>query len=144
MAESKGIGHVGYKPKLKGKLKPIRDNVLITDMNFEGRVSKGGIIILSDDGKTEGVRHRWGRVWAVGPEQKDVKVGEWILLEHGRWTRGITLDDPDTGEEITVRRADVKAILMVSDEKPGEEWETIGQHSKTQGQVFTPDMFGAR
>ena len=143
MAESKGIGHEGYKPKLKGKLKPIRDNVLITDMNFDGRVSKGGILILSDDGKTEGVRHRWGRVWAIGPEQKDVKVGDWILLEHGRWTRGITVEDDD-GTDIVVRRADIKAILMVSNEKPGEEWETVGQHTKTQGQTFTPDMFGAR
>jgi len=141
MADSKGIGHTGYKSKVEGRLIPLRDNVLITDMNFEGRVSKGGIVILSDDGKTEGVRHRWGRVWAIGPEQKDVKVGEWILLEHGRWTRGITVDDPDTGEEITVRRADIKAILMVTDEKPGEEWETVGQHTKNQGQVFTPDMF---
>jgi len=141
MAESKGIGHVGYKPKVEGKLIPLKDNVLITDMNFDSRISKGGIYIPSDDGKSEGVRHRWGRVWAIGPEQKDVEVGEWILLEHGRWTRGITVDDPDTGEEITIRRADIKAILMVADEKPGEEWETIGQHTKTQGQVFSPDMF---
>jgi co-chaperonin GroES (HSP10) len=141
MAASKGIGHEGFKSKVKGRLKPIRDNVLITDMNFDGRVSKGGIVILSDDGKTEGVRHRWGRVWAIGPDQKDVKVGEWILLEHGRWTRGITVDDPETGEEIIVRRADIKAILMVASEKPGEEWETVGQHTKAQGQVFTPDMF---
>jgi co-chaperonin GroES (HSP10) len=141
MAASKGIGHEGYKAKVKGRLIPLKDNVLITDMNFDGRVSKGGIVILSDDGKTEGVRHRWGRVWAIGPDQKDVKVGEWILLEHGRWTRGITVDDPDTGEEITIRRADIKAILMVADEKPGEEWETVGTHTKNQGQVFTPDMF---
>jgi co-chaperonin GroES (HSP10) len=137
---SKGIGQSGYQKKVKGKLKPIRDNVLITDMNFDGRVSKGGIVILSDDGKTEGVRHRWGRVWAIGPEQKDVKVGEWILLEHGRWTRGVTVED-DNGEDIVVRRADVKAILMVSDEKPGEEWETQSMHTKAQGQIFTPDMF---
>jgi co-chaperonin GroES (HSP10) len=140
MAISKGIGHSGYQKKIDGKLKPIRDNVLITDMNFDGRVSKGGIVILSDDGKTEGVRHRWGRVWAIGPDQHDVKVGDWILLEHGRWTRGITVED-ENGEDITVRRADIKAILMVSDEKPGDEWETRGMHTKAQGQVFSPDMF---
>ena len=67
--------------KITGKLIPIRDNVLITDMNFDARVSKGGIVLPSDDGKSEGVRHRWGRVWAVGPEQKDIKVGEWVLVD---------------------------------------------------------------
>jgi co-chaperonin GroES (HSP10) len=140
MAESKGVGHEGYKSKVIGKIIPIRDHILVTEMDFGERVSKGGIYIPSDDGKTEGVRHRWGRVWAIGPEQKDVKVGEWILLEHGRWTRGITVVD-ENGEDITVRRADNKAILLITDEKPGEDMETWGQHTKAQGQVFTPDMF---
>ena len=78
--------------KVVGKIIPIRDNVLVTDMNFDNRVSAGGIILPSDDGKSEGIRHRWARVWAIGPEQKDVKVGEWIRLEHGRWTRGVTVE----------------------------------------------------
>ena len=87
----KGIGHSGYKPKVTGKLKPIRDNVLVTDMDFGEQVTASGIYIPSDDGKSEGVKSRWGRVWAIGPEQQDVKVGEWILIEHGRWTSGITV-----------------------------------------------------
>ena len=123
MAESKGIGHEGFKSKVKGRLKPIRDNVLITDMNFEGRVSKGGIVILSDDGKTEGVRHRWGRVWAIGPEQKDVKVGEWILLEHGRWTRGLEIED-ESGE-FTLRKIDPECIMMISDEEECPKLEGV-------------------
>jgi len=140
MAASKGIGHEGYKAKLKGTLIPIRNNVLVTDMDF-GERTMGRFILPSDDGKSEGVRHRWCRVWAVGPEQKDVKVGEWILLEHGRWTRGITLDDAD-GTEITVRRADTNAILMVSDSKPDEKMlNTFGSHSKTQHQEWDPAMF---
>jgi co-chaperonin GroES (HSP10) len=125
--------------KVTGKLNPIRDNILITDMEF-GERKIGMFVLPSDDGKTEGVRHRWGRVWAVGPEQEDVKVGEWILLEHGRWTRGVTVVEED-GTEITVRRADNKAILMVSDVKPDESMDTWGAHTRSQGQVFTPDMF---
>ena len=124
--------------KVTGKLIPIRDNVLVTDMNFDARVSKGGIVLPSDDGKSEGVRHRWGRVWAVGPEQKDVKVGEWILLEHGRWTRGVTVVEED-GTEIVIRRADIKAILMVSGEKPPED--TFGAHSQVTHQTFDPSTF---
>ena len=119
--------------KVTGKLIPIRDNVLVTDMNFDSRISAGGIILPSDDGKSEGVRHRWGRVWAIGPEQQDVKIGEWILLEHGRWTRGVTVVQDD-GTEIIIRRADTKGILMISDDDPGDN--TFGVHSKVTHQEF--------
>jgi co-chaperonin GroES (HSP10) len=107
-------------------------------MNFDARVSKGGIVLPSDDGKSEGVRHRWGRVWAIGPEQKDVKVGEWILLEHARWTRGVTVVEED-GTEITIRRADIKAILAVSDDMPSED--TFGVHGQVSHATFDPTTF---
>ena len=95
-------------------------------------------VLPSDDGKSEGVRHRWGRVWAIGPAQKDVEVGEWILLEHGRWTRGVTVVD-EKGDEIVIRRADINAILMVTDEDPGDN--TFGVHSKVEHQTFDPGTF---
>jgi co-chaperonin GroES (HSP10) len=107
-------------------------------MEFGEEKTKGGIIIQSLDGKSEGIKHRWGRVWAVGPEQKDVKVGEWILLEHGRWTRGVTVVESD-GTEIIIRRADLKAILAVADEKPEEV--IFGGHSKVTHQTFDPASF---
>lgn len=124
--------------KVKGKIVPVRDNILISDMDFGEQQSKGGIVILSDDGKSEGVKPRWGKVWAIGPEQKDVKVGEWILLEHGRWSRGITFENED-GTETVIRRADTKAILMVNDEKPDDL--IYGQHSKVSHQTFDPSTF---
>jgi co-chaperonin GroES (HSP10) len=124
--------------KVTGKIIPIRDNVLVTDMNFDQRVSKGGIVLPSDDGKSEGVRHRWCRVWAIGPEQQDVKVGEWILVEHGRWTRGVTVELED-GTDIIMRRIDLKGILMVTDEDPGDN--TFGVHSKVEHQSFDPGTF---
>jgi len=115
------------KKVLLSKLKPIRNNIVIINMNFEARVTAGGIVLPSDDGKSEGVRHRWGEVYAVGPEQEDVKSGDWILLEHGRWSRGFIVMD-DSGNDITIRRADPNGILMVSDEKPADD--TFGNHSK--------------
>jgi co-chaperonin GroES (HSP10) len=123
---------------VQGKIIPIRDNVLVTDMNFDIRISKGGIVLPSDDGKSEGVRHRWGRVWAIGPEQQDVKVGEWILLEHGRWTRGVKVE-LENGDEIIIRRADINAILMVTDEDPGDN--TFGSHSKVEHQTIDASTF---
>lgn len=123
---------------VKGKITPIRDHVLITDMEFGEQKTKGGLVLLSDDGKSEGVKARWGRVWAVGPEQKDVSVGEWILLEHGRWSRGITIEHED-GTQTIIRRADTKAILMVEDEKPDEI--IYGAHSQVSHQTFDPSTF---
>lgn len=99
-------------------IKALRDHVIVRDMDFSGRKLASGILLPSDDGKTDGIRPRWAQVYAVGPEQKDVKVGQWIMVEHGRWTRGLKIEVGDEHEEIVVRRADTKAIIFVSDEAP--------------------------
>jgi len=113
---------LGAGPKLKtratGKLRPIHDGVLAYDMNFGERTTKGGIIIASDDGREAGIRPRWCKIYAIGHENKDpYAVGNWIYVEHGRWSRGIILDDPDMGE-IEVRLIDVNAILAWQEEEP--------------------------
>lgn len=97
-------------------IRAINDHVIVTDMNFGGRTLGSGIVLLGDDGKTDGIRPRWARVFRVGPNQQDVKVGQWILVEHGRWTRGIKIEL--NGEEITVRRVDTASIIGVQDEEP--------------------------
>ena len=98
---------------------PIKDTVIISDMHFGDMRTTFGIIIKTDDGKTMGVKPRWGRVFAVGPTQNDVTVGDWVLIEHGRWTRGFELEKED-GSIITLRKVDTDAIIMISDEKPGD------------------------
>ena len=103
---------------VKGKILPIRDNILVTDMEFGEEKTSSGIIIQNLDGKSEGIKARWGRVWAIGPNQKDVQVGEWICVAHGRWTRGIKVED--SGKEIIIRRIDNNDILIVTDEKPDD------------------------
>lgn len=101
---------------VKGKVRPIRDHVLISDLQEEGIQLKSGIYIPSQDGKTAGIKPRWGKVYAVGPDQKDVSVGEWIYVSHGRWTRGIKIEED--GQELVLRRVDSEDILIKSDEKP--------------------------
>ncbi len=102
---------------IKGKISPIRNRILVCNMEFGEEKTKSGIIIQNLDGKLEGIKARWGKIWAVGPEVEDVKVGDWVLVSHGRLTRGIKIEDHD-GSEITIRRIDNKEILLVSDEKP--------------------------
>ena len=100
----------------RNQLKPLRDAVIVSEMNFDERISTGGIVLVKDNGKSSGIRPRWGRVYAVGPEQHTVKVGTWICVEHGRWTRGIDIED-ENGKQ-TLRRVDPKDIMMESDELP--------------------------
>lgn len=105
--------------KVRGKIKPIRDHVLVSDMDFGEQKTASGIVITSDNGKSSGVKPRWGRVWAIGPEQQDIKVGEWICVEHGRWTRTIELEQDD-GSTLELRRVETSAILMSADHRPGD------------------------
>ena len=101
------------------KLVPLHDTIIVSDMEFNERITRGGLVLLNDDMKSSGIRPRWGKVYAVGPEQKDVTVGQYILISHGRWTRGITIDTPE-GEKV-IRKVDNNDILLVSDEPVNDE-----------------------
>lgn len=113
-----------FAPHRIEKLKALRDNILVCDMEFTGRQLSSGIILMSDNGKSEGIRPRWGRVYEIGPEQQDVTVGQWICVAHGRWTRGLEIEDNE-GQK-TIRKIDPKDILLVSDEHPGSD-DTISE-----------------
>jgi co-chaperonin GroES (HSP10) len=106
--------------KVTGNILPLKDKVFISDMEFGEQKTSSGLYIPSANGKASGISPRWGKVWAVGPEQKDVQLGEWILVEHGRWTRTIDVEQDD-GSVLEVRMIDGDAIMMSSNEKPAED-----------------------
>lgn len=108
---------LAFSPHEIESLETYGDSVLVSDMNFSGRKLSSGLILLDDNGTTSGIRPRWGRVYAIGPEQKDVEVGQYVMVAHGRWTRGIDIIDPQSGEELTIRKVDPNDILLVSDEE---------------------------
>ena len=108
-----------YAPRRVSQLRALHDSVIVSDMAFDQRQLSSGIILPNDNGKSSGIRPRWGCVYAVGPEHRDVVPGQWILVAHGRWTRGIEIED-DEGVKM-IRRVDPKDILMVSDEAPGPD-----------------------
>jgi len=95
-------------------IKPIHDTIIVTDMDFDERITHAGVIIPYDDMKSSGIRPRWARVYAIGPTQKHVKVGDYVLVSHGRWTRGIKIED-EAGEKI-IRKVDPNDVLAISDE----------------------------
>jgi co-chaperonin GroES (HSP10) len=98
----------------RNQIRPLNDSVIVSDMVFDQRISRGGIVLLNDNGSTAGIRPRWAQVYATGPDQQDVAVGQWVCVAHGRWTRGIDVED-ETGKR-TLRRVDPKDIMLISDE----------------------------
>jgi len=101
------------------QIKALRADVIVSDMLFDERITSGGIVLLNDNGKSLGIRPRWGQVYVTGPEQKDVRAGQWICVAHGRWTRGLEIED-EQGQR-TIRKIDANDILLVSDEKPQDD-----------------------
>mgnify|MGYP000002066196 CR=1 FL=1 len=129
---------INLKP-IKGTPRAVSDRVLVTDMHFGEQVTKGGIILGNDDGKTRGIYPRWAKVYSKGPLNKDqYDIGQWILIEHGRWTRSMKLETNEG--EIEVRMVDADCILAYSDEKP--ESVSIGaEYSDGQHATIDPSSF---
>jgi len=108
---AQNINAIKGTPRAKG------EDVLVTDMHFGEQKTASGLIIGNDDGQTRGIYPRWARVFSKGPDNKDdFEAGDWILVMHGRWTRGIKLET-STGE-VEIRKVELESILAMSKEKP--------------------------
>lgn len=110
----------------RSQFKPLSNTVIVADMTFDERITHSGIVLLNDNGKSTGIRPRWGQVYAVGPDQQDVSVGQWVCVAHGRWTRGIDIED-ESGKH-TIRKVDPKDIMMVSDQEIQDETWSAAIH----------------
>jgi len=101
------------------KIRAIKNRVIATQMEKGEVKTAAGIVIPDDNGKDHGIRARWGQVLSVGPEVKaDIKEGDWVCVEHGRWTRPMELREGD--EVITIWGIEEESILLVSSEQPVE------------------------
>lgn len=123
--------------KVKG-IKALSKDVLVIDMDMGEQKTAGGLIIQSDDGKAHGVKPRWAKVYRVGSEVDFVKEGQWILIEHGRWTRKIKIDDGESEKEF--QKVETKSIIAVADQKPNDFY--IGQEfSNGSSLTVNPEDF---
>jgi co-chaperonin GroES (HSP10) len=117
--QAKGFGsHGGKEYTVDYDITPLKKRVLVSDMHFGETKTKGGIILTDDDGSESGIHPRWGKVYAIGDQQEDVKVGEWVMVSHGRWSRGFKIKKK--GVELEVRMIDENDILLVSDKEPDQ------------------------
>ena len=117
----------------------IGNRVLVSDMHFGEQKTSSGLIIKNDDGTTRGIYPRWGKVYDKGPENKDpYEIGEWVLVEHGRWTRSI--DCNINGEEIELRMVESESILGYSKEKP-EGFQIGAEYNDGEHATIDPSSF---
>ena len=115
--QAKGFGsHGGKTYEVDYDIKPLKKRVLVSDMHFGESKSKGGIILMDDDGSESGIHPRWAKVYAIGDQQEDVAVGQWVMVSHGRWSRGFKVKRE--GVELEVRMIDENDILLISDDEP--------------------------
>jgi co-chaperonin GroES (HSP10) len=123
--------------KVKG-IKALSKDVLVINMDMGEQKTAGGLIIQSDDGKAHGVKPRWAKVYKVGSEIDFIREGQWILIEHGRWTRKIKIDDGEGEKEF--QKVETKSIIAVANEKPNDFY--IGQEfSNGSSLTVNPEDF---
>ena len=102
---------------ISGTLTPVGSRVIVKNMYFGEQKTKSGLIISDDNGTSRGIYPRWCKVHAIGPENEDeYTVGDWILVEHGRWTRGVDIDEGNG--ESTLRMVEAESIMGWSKEPP--------------------------
>jgi len=115
--QAKGFGsHGGKQYTVDYDITPLKKRVLVSNMHFGETKTAGGIILTDDDGTESGIHPRWAKVYAVGDQQDDVRVGQWLLIAHGRWSRALKVKKD--GVEFEVRMIDENDILLVSDDEP--------------------------
>ena len=134
--QSKGFGsHGGKQYTVDHDITPLKKRVLVSDMHFGETRSKGGIILVDDDGSESGIHPRWAKVYAIGNKQEDVKVGQWILVSHGRWSRALKVKKNNV--ELEVRMIDEDDILLVSEEEPEQNRKQAGYVNMGGAQQMT-------
>lgn len=100
-------------------IKALKNTILVTEFKY-GERKVGSIIIRDDNGTTRGIRPRWGKIIATGDDVNEVNVGQWVLVEHGRWSHGVDVDT-ETGK-VTVFKVDPTGIMLVTDSEPNDEF----------------------
>jgi hypothetical protein len=121
----------------KGKPRAVSNRVLVTDMYFGEQKTTSGIVLTSDDGTTRGIYPRWAKVYGKGPKNTDpYEIGQWILIEHGRWTRGFKVDDGESEKEL--RMVEAESIIAYADEKPNDIY--LGAEHSNGSSVTVPNF----
>jgi hypothetical protein len=104
---------------MTNQIEAIQSNIIfkftedVTQTRFVNKAASG-ILVTSGDGN-QTLMPRWGEALFVGPDVTEVNVGDFILIEPGKWTFGFYIGDA------RYWKTDEDKIIGVSDE-PGETY----------------------
>lgn len=117
---------MGYRPHMidVNSFTPHPDKIFVRDMESGVQKSQGGIILGDDNMSERGIRPRWAEVAYVGENRDEVKVGEFVLLEHGRWSYALEIRHPD-GREEKLWYIDENGIMGAGPQKYANEVITL-------------------
>ncbi len=94
------------------EIKAMRDKILAEMIDKPDE--DAGVILLDDNMKEDGVRPRWFKCQAIGPEVYDIKPGDYMLVSHGRWTR----EHATSGRKLVTRVIEADSVLGVQNDRP--------------------------
>lgn len=95
-------------------LQPLKDKIIgqmVVPFGSE-QTTKNGLILTKEVGDAV-----WFSVTHVGPEQDDVEIGQYVLVPHGRWSRGVSLEN-SLDEKDKLFLIDGDAILGMQNDNP--------------------------
>lgn len=81
------------------------------------RKTAAGIIITENNMADSAIRNRWFQVISVGPDQPYIAQDQYVLVEHGRWSRGIDVHGTSRPEDF-IFNIDADSILGTRDDNP--------------------------
>lgn len=117
-------------------LKAYPGKVVVHQMERGEARTNSGIVLGNDEGTTAGIRARWAKVYSKGDDITDIKVGDWILVEHGRWTLGIHYED-----DYLYMVDWPNAIHVAATQEEMPEFKAVSAHQSATEHSFRPEDF---
>jgi len=101
------------------KVKAVGSSVLASMVKVASghRVLASGILLPDKDMELSGIRPRWFKVESIGPLVKFIEEGQFVFVEHGRWSNEMKILQKG-GDTTSVWLLDNEKCLLVSDIDP--------------------------
>ena len=113
-----------------------KGRVVIHNLERGEARSSAGIYLGNDDGTLSGIKPRWAQIYSVGDDITAIQPGNWVLVQHGRWTRGVETED---GILYMVDYPDGVLAYSTAAEKPDINF--LPQAEKIQAHQYRPEDF---
>ena len=102
------------------KIEPIHGGIFVTNFEVGDHVVNGIRIQYEAYKRGKWIHPRWAQVCAVSKEEKNLKVGQWVLLQHGHWSTVMKMKrgSKDFDCWYILPKCLREGVLAVSDTKP--------------------------